>query len=61
MIRVGEIHCGWCGDPFEPDGIPSSDPDVMEFCSDGCELGYTVQRADDDAYWQARYGGAEVF
>lgn len=61
VIRIGEVYCGHCGDPFEPDGVPSLDPEVMEFCSDECESDYTTQRANDDAYWVARYGGAAVY
>jgi len=59
VIRVGEVYCGHCGDPFEPDGVPYQDE--MNFCSEECELGYTTQRAEEDAYWEARYGGALIF
>lgn len=61
MINIGEIYCGHCNDPFEPDGIPSSDPDVPEFCSDRCEEQYQSARDGGEAYWEARYGGAPIF
>ena len=59
MIRIGEVHCHWCGDAFEPEGLPSFEG--PNFCSDGCGHLEWVSRIDWDAYCQARYGGARVF
>jgi predicted nucleic acid-binding Zn ribbon protein len=56
VIRVGEVHCGHCGDPFEPDGLPSFEG--PNFCSTSCEDLYEDERR---AYDEARYGGASVF
>lgn len=61
MINLGEVYCGHCGDPFDPDGIPSLDPEAMEFCSESCESDYLAQREADDAYWEARYGTAPLY
>ena len=59
MISIGEVHCDWCGDAFEPEGIPSFDD--PNFCSDECESARIRQDADLDAYSTARYGSAPVF
>lgn len=62
MIKLGEVHCHWCGDAFEPEGIPSLDgPD---FCSDDCqedsETEEACQRDCEEIYNEARYGSAAV-
>ncbi len=57
-----EVHCRWCGDAFEPEGIPSFDPDDdTNFCSDDCEEAFRKDQADQDVYRSARYGGAPIF
>lgn len=62
MIRVGDVHCHWCGDAFEPEGLPSFEG--PNFCSDRCEEAHDDEQydlADQDAYDEARYGGATVY
>lgn len=61
MIRIGDIHCSYCGDEFEPDGVPSSDPDVKEFCSEDCALLQAGEDADHQSYRDARESGAPYF
>ena len=55
MIRIGEVHCHWCGDSFEPEGLPSFEG--PNFCSDECAMAYDNDQAD----FEARYGSAPVF
>lgn len=49
------IHCSYCEDQFEPDGLPNFDE--PNYCSESC----ANRQEYDDIYWQARYSGAPVF
>lgn len=59
MINLGEVHCHWCGDAFEPEGQHLIDG--PNFCSDDCEEDFDDERGDLEAYAVARYGAAAVF
>lgn len=59
MIRIGEVHCHFCGDAFEPDGLPSFEG--PNFCSDDCELLQAGEDADWQSYRDARKSGAPFF
>lgn len=59
MINLGEIHCHWCGDAFEPEGIPSFDE--PNFCSDDCSEAHHRDQVGRWDYSEARYGSAPVF
>ena len=58
MINLGEVHCHWCGDAFEPEGYVGEDG---AFCSDDCEDEFDDERGDLEAYAAARYGAAAVY
>lgn len=59
MINIGEVHCHWCGDSFEPDGLPSFEG--PNFCSDSCEGEHEEERGDLETYAVARFGAAAVY
>ena len=53
------VHCHWCGDEFEPEGIPSFDE--PNFCSDECEESHNKDQWGRADYAEARYGAAPVY
>jgi hypothetical protein len=59
MINIGEVYCTWCGDAFEPEGLPSFGG--PNFCSDDCEDMSEAVREGREAYNEARYGSAPLF
>lgn len=50
--------CGWCREEFEPVEYRPASIDELNFCSDYCE---EAQAEADQAYTEARYGGAPVW
>lgn len=56
-------YCTHCGDEFHPVEYrpASADPDEPRFCSDECEDESSSEDDMTDAYYEARYGAAQVF
>lgn len=49
MIRIGDVHCDWCGDTFEPEGLPNFDE--PNYCSEDCSEG-SVKAETAEAHYR---------